>query len=99
MKGRSRASCLTKAWRRWRSAKWDRSRSLADQLYNWSDSIALFLIVNPFCYSSNQFMKLEQAPYLENRCWLNQSLVRGKHSVIGPVAGNGHGASFLVVET
>jgi len=33
---------------------------------SWSDIIAFLFIVNPFCSGSNQIVKLEQAPHLQN---------------------------------
>ena len=61
--------------------------------------MVFLFIVNPFCYGLNQIVKLEQAPRLQNWGRLNQACVRGKHGLVGPIAGNRQTASFVVVKT
>ena len=77
----------------------DRKGSLSDQLYNWSDIIVSLLIVNAFCYGSNQILKLEQAPRVQNWRRFNQACLRSKQGLVGPIAGNRQTASFVVVKT
>jgi len=77
----------------------NRKGSFSDQLYNWSDTIAFLCIVNPFCSGSNQIVKLEQAPRVQNWRRFNQVCVRAKHGLVGPIAGNRQTASFIVVKT
>ncbi len=61
--------------------------------------MAFLLIVNAFCRGSNQILKLEQAPRVQNWRRLNQAFVRRKQGLVGPVAGNRQTASFVVVKT
>ena len=77
----------------------DRKGSFSDQLYNWSDIIVSLLIVNAFCYGSNQILKLEQAPRVQNWRRFNQACLRSKQGLVGPIAGNRQTASFVVVKT
>ena len=77
----------------------DRKGSLSDQFDKWSDIIAFLLIVNAFCRGSNQILKLEQAPRIQNWRRFNQACVGRKQGLVGPIAGNRQTASFVVVKT
>ena len=77
----------------------DRKGSLSDQLYNWSDIIASLFIVNTICHGSNQILKLEQAPRIQNWRRFNQACVPRRQGLVGPIAGNRQTASFVVVKT
>ena len=77
----------------------NRRGSFSDQLYNWSDIIAFLFIVNPFCRGSNQIVKLEQTPRVQNWSRFNQARVRRQHGLVCPIAGDGQTAFFLVVKT
>jgi hypothetical protein len=56
-------------------------------------------MVNPFCCGSNQIVKLEQAPRVQNWRRFNQPRVRTKQGLVGPSAGNRQTAPFVVVKT
>ena len=56
-------------------------------------------MVNPFCCGSNQIVKLEQAPGVQNWRRFNQPCVRTKQGLVGPSAGNRQTAPFVVVKT
>ena len=74
------------------------SRSLADQLYNWSDCIALFCIVNPLFNYLNQFPQLEEAGCVQDWRLLKHSGVRTGWSLIGPLSRKGDDALVFIEE-
>src|SRR2546425_248314 len=75
--------------------EWTRSR--ADQLYNWSESIVSLCIVNPFPNELNQFVQLDQTGRMQDGCLLKDAGVRRRRSLIRPLSRKGD-CTLVVIE-